>query len=202
MSYIVLDLEFNQAFDFKNNRTVNVVPSCRFEIFQIGAIKLDENFNIVDKLNLLIKPNLYKIMHPHVKKLTHFSEKDLKDKPSFIDVFDKFKNFIDFNKDPIFCVWGTGDLRALYRNLAYYNMLNSDLILKYLDVQTITSNFLGYPKGTTIGLKNATEHFNLSTDISFHNALNDALYTAYIFEKVYNDNLQIKIFNSKNVPEK
>ena len=48
MSYIVLDLEFNQAYDFEKNKTILLIPSCRFEIIQIGAVKLDNNFNIID----------------------------------------------------------------------------------------------------------------------------------------------------------
>ena len=42
MNYIVLDLEFNQAFPFKSGKKVEPNPECPFEIIQIGAVKLNE----------------------------------------------------------------------------------------------------------------------------------------------------------------
>ena len=37
MNYIVLDLEFNQAFPFKSGKKVEPNPECPFEIIQIGG---------------------------------------------------------------------------------------------------------------------------------------------------------------------
>ena len=47
MEYVVFDLEFNQGFDKEHNKTVSN-ERCPFEILQIGAVKLDSNFNIID----------------------------------------------------------------------------------------------------------------------------------------------------------
>ena len=56
MNYIVLDLEFNQPYNFKTGKRSPLVAECPFEIIQIGAVKLDENFNITGKgLNPLKK---------------------------------------------------------------------------------------------------------------------------------------------------
>ena len=52
MQYIVLDLEWNQSPTGKKN-TVSEIP---FEIIQIGAVKLDSNFNIIDEFNMNIRP--------------------------------------------------------------------------------------------------------------------------------------------------
>lgn len=202
MHYIVLDLEFNQDFDFEKNKTINSNPSCRFEIIQIGAVKLDENLYIIDKLNLYIKPNLYKTIHPYVEKITGITKDFLNDKPSFSEVIPIFAKFIENEDDCIFCVWGSSDLRALYRNLSYYNLLNKDLILKYIDIQNIATNYLKFNKGGFIGLKTAIESFNLPIKKEFHNALNDAIYTAEILKIVKSDNIIIKIFNSKYIPKK
>ena len=131
MSYIVLDLEFNQAYDFENNKTILLIPSCRFEIIQIGAVKLDKNFKIIDKINLYIRPNLYKKIHPYVKDITGLTEDFLEDKPLFKNAYKDFEKFLG-NEEHIFCIWGSGDLKALYRNLSYYDMLKSNLILKYI----------------------------------------------------------------------
>lgn len=202
MNYIVLDLEFNQAFDFEKNKTINPIPSCRFEIIQIGAVKLDQSFNVINKLDLYIKPYLYKEIHPYVKKLTGISEEFLKDKPYFKEIVPDFKNFIGNEEDCIFCVWGSSDLRALYRNLSYYKILTKDLILKYVDVQNMATSYLKFSKGGAIGLKSAIELLNLPIKEDFHNALNDAIYTAEIFKIVKSNKPNIKIFNSKHIPKK
>lgn len=201
MSYIFLDLEFNQAYDFEKNKTILLIPSCRFEIIQIGAIKLDKNLNILNKINLYIRPNLYKEIHPYVKNITGLSEDFLKNKPCFKTAYLDFENFLGKTEN-IFCTWGNTDLKALYRNLAYYNMINSDFTLKYIDVQNLATNFLKYKKGGCIGLKNAIEILEIPIKKDFHNALNDALYTLDIFKKIAPKDLKIKIFDSKNIKKK
>ncbi|MFI3230944.1 MAG: 3'-5' exonuclease [bacterium] len=210
MTYIVLDLEFNQGFNFEKNKTANIIPECRFEIIQIGAIKLNQNLEVVDKINLYIKLNLYKEMHPHVKKLTGLDKEFLKDKLTFYEAYRDFSNFINKNNEDdntIYCVWGSGDLRALYRNMRYYGILNinDSLILKYIDIQQIATEYLKFSKGGYIGLKHAIELLELPIEEVFHDALNDAKYTADIFKKI-GDNSDIKniikVFNSKNVPNR
>ena len=57
MNYIVLDLEFNQAFPFKSGKKVEPNPECPFEIIQIGAVKLNERFEQLDSFNCMISCN-------------------------------------------------------------------------------------------------------------------------------------------------
>lgn len=201
MSYIVLDCEFNQAYDFEKEKTILLIPSCRFEIIQIGAVKLDDNFKIIDKISIYIKPNLYKQLHPYVEEITGISLDILNDKPYFKDAYVEFEKFLG-EEEHIFCIWGSSDLRALYRNLAYYNMLKSDLILKYIDIQNLATKYLKYNKGGLIGLKNAISLLDLPIRDNFHDALNDAIYTANIFKKIGNKNVKLKVFNSKNIPKR
>ena len=58
MNYIVLDLEFNQAFPFKSGKKVEPNPECPFEIIQIGAVKLNERFEQLDSFNCMISPQI------------------------------------------------------------------------------------------------------------------------------------------------
>lgn len=199
MYYIVVDLEFNQAYDFENNCPKAPFEECRFEIIQIGAVKLDKDFKVVDTFNAYIKPNLYKKIHPYVKKVTSIEEEMLEDKKDFKSEFLNFFNFIGSEKDYILCVWGNSDIRALYRNLKYYNLIKDKLILKYIDIQSITTSYLKYNKGASIGLKTATELLEIESKDDFHNALSDALYTAKILQKLSKNKFKIKIFNSNHI---
>ncbi len=105
MSYIVLDLEFNQAFDFETGEKIKPDPRCRFEIIQIGAVKLDNKLNTVGNFNELICPSIYPQVHPYVEKITGITLDDLKKTDDFPTVFKKFYEFIQNNGEGnIFCV--------------------------------------------------------------------------------------------------
>ena len=47
MSFVVLDLEWNGSYSSKEHRFVN-------EIIEFGAVKTDENLNIIDRFEMLI----------------------------------------------------------------------------------------------------------------------------------------------------
>ena len=73
MNYIVFDLEWNQSPGGKrwsNSR----LP---FEIIEIGAIKLNEEKEIVDSFQRLIKPQVYNWIHDSIHEVIHMNYKDL-----------------------------------------------------------------------------------------------------------------------------
>ena len=94
MNYIVLDLEFNQSFPFKNGRKVEPNPECPFEIIQIGAVKLNDKFEQVDTFDAMIRPQIYPRLHPFVEKITGIHAEMLADKPDFRSAYEGFLKFI------------------------------------------------------------------------------------------------------------
>ena len=196
---IVTDFEFNQAFDFVNNTSIDPIPECRFEIIQIGAVKLDENYNIVGRFSEFIKPNLYKTLHPFVKKITCFESEQFKDALPFNEVYENFRKFM--GDEPVFVTWGKADVQTLYTNLKYYDMLQCKVLIKYIDLQSIVSSKLNFKKGV-IGLKNAVEMLNIEETEPFHNAYNDAYYTAMILKKISHNNIKVNIFNPSHIKQK
>lgn len=205
MNYIIYDLEFNQKYIDKSiEDETNTHNSCPFEIIQIGAIKLDDNFNIISTFNEIIKPVIYPVIHPYVEKITNLNDSILSNGKDFKTVFDSFLKFIDSPSDCILCVWGTVDLRELFRNITYYNLSSKNFPKKYINVQKYASNFFNSPKGTNIGLKNAIELLGIPMNIEFHNAFNDALYTVDIFKTIYSEEMtpstySIEISNRKTL---
>lgn len=187
MEYIVFDLEFNQGFDKENNKTFSN-EQCPFEIIQIGAIKLDANFNIIDKFSSFVKPNIYKTIHPFVGKMTHITLDKVKDAPSFSNVYKEFRKFIS-SKSSIMCVWGSGDLKELYRNINYYSLPSKGLPQLYINVQQYASSYFNNPTGQSIGLQNAIQILQLEQDKAYHDALNDAYYTALVLKNIYDENI-------------
>ena len=183
MEYIVFDLEFNQGFDRKLNKTVSN-EKCPFEILQIGAVKLNSNLEMIDTFNTFIKPSIYKEIHPFIKKKTNITNENVKNAPNFPEAFSMFKSFMSDDKN-ILCVWGNGDLKELYRNIKYYDLSTSGLSNAYINVQHHASIYFNNPSGKSIGLQNAITLLELNQDKSYHNALNDAYYTSLVFKKIF-----------------
>ena len=153
MNYIIFDLEFNQGFDRLNNKTVSNAK-CPFEIIQIGAIKLDSELNILDTFSSYIKSEIYKDIHPFVKKMTGITNSNLKNAPSFKEVYEDFLKFIGI-KNSIFGTWGTNDLKELHRNILFYNLSLENVPTMYINIQQHASKFFNNPVGKCIGLQNA-----------------------------------------------
>ncbi len=195
----IIDLEFNQAYDFGDGTGCEPNPDCRFEIIQIGAVKVNDSYNTVDTFNVCIKPTLYTRIHPYVEKITGFKTEDFNFSPRFNEAYSKFRQFM--GNDTILGTWGYSDIKALYRNITFNKIVEPPVIIKYVDIQKIATSYLKYSKGGAIGLKNAVDAFEITIDEDkhFHNALSDAYYTAKVLETIKPEILPVRIFNSKHI---
>ena len=180
MLYYILDLEFNQYFDFSDGSVVPE-PACPSEIIQMGLIVMDEKLNITSRRETLVKPQIYGRMHPYVHKITGLSMADLHDAPAFPEAYEEFFDFA-FGKKAVFCTWGSEDIKELYKNILYYDLNPKALSHRYLNVQKLCGQYLDSSNNQQKGLSAAVADMGLVTDESkpFHNALNDAEYTAEI----------------------
>ena len=192
MEYIVIDLEFNQPFAFSKGHKTVLVPECPFEIIQIGAVKMNINFEITDSRSFLSKPSVYKRIHPFVKKITGLGSESFLQQEIFPKVYEDFIEFLG-KGEYVFCVWGSGDMRTLYDNIKYYRLENR-LTDKYIDIQKLASHRLDAARGSSIGLKAAVEGFGLEINEDFHDALNDARYTARVFQMLRDDEAVIHTY--------
>lgn len=187
MNYIIYDLEFNQKLNTKEVESQDS-SSLPFEILQIGALKLTEKFQTVSTFNNLIKPTVYTTIHPYVENLTKINKDKVSSCKNFVAVYEDFLEFIG-SDETVLCVWGTVDIKELQRNLKFYNLASSLISRYYIDIQKYASKYFKVPKGTKIGLKNAIELLNIPTNGEFHDALNDAYYTAEVFKKIQDDTI-------------
>jgi len=181
MKYIVLDLEFNQAFDFGNGKSKSSDEKCPFEIIQIGAVRLDRDFKYEASLNILIQPTIYRRLHPYVARITGLNETILSGKQSFSGALEELHKFAG-KKNVVYCVWGANDIKELRKNMDYYKLSDESTNINYIDVQKIASKHLNHLEGMGIGLKNAVTALELEMNKPFHDALHDAEYTAKILQ--------------------
>ncbi len=195
MVYNVVDLEFNQAFEFETGRKTYLNPECRFEVIQIGIVRLDHKFQVLEQANILIKPQIYTRVHPYVSKMTSLTMDTLGKEKTFPEIFDQFVNFVnDDAQKNVFCFWGNTDIKTLYRNVDFYKLDHLKLTKNYIDVQKLANLYLKHEQGKCIGLKSAIEALGLETPYPFHNAFYDAHYTAQILKIVSSDRMPVVKF--------
>lgn len=197
MTYIIFDLEFNQTDDL--SAVDPKIAKCPFEIIQIGAYKLDDQLNAISTFNAFVKPKLFRQIHPFIQELTKISQEQLDHANPFDQVLFDFSTFIgDMNS--IFCVWGMGDIRELYRNILYHNIQEHFIINNYINIQRYASKHFHLSNGKNISLRNAVDLLNIPLNKPLHDALNDAYYTAEIFKILKMNTISPKtyLFNSSN----
>ncbi|OPJ57309.1 3'-5' exonuclease [Clostridium oryzae] len=197
MNYIIFDLEFNQEYigqkDNKNSKFSTQTSKsnlCPFEVIQIGAVKLNKNLDRISEFNEFVKPELYTVMHPYVQEITGITMSMLNSSDNFKVIGKRFLDFIS-GKENILCSWGNSDIRELRRNIVYHKISKDFSPSKFINIQLMASKYFNYPKGTSIGLKNAVQLLDLPVNEDFHDAFNDACYTEYVFRKIHNSKITI-----------
>ena len=118
MRYIVMDLEWNQFMSPKE--AVRKPLLLHGEIIQIGAVKLDESFGIVDRIRIMVRPRYYLRMHWKVSKLTGISTRELRQGMPFPEAAARFREWC--GPEFTFLTWGTNDTEILLENLELHGL--------------------------------------------------------------------------------
>ena len=182
MQYIVLDLEWNQPISYHSPAYKSVGGKLLFELIQIGAVKVDESLRVVDSFSQLIQPQHYVKLHPRIARITHISQDELADAPLFNEAVDAFAKWC--GEDYILLTWGCDDISVLSQNMAFFHCETP--LSKFYDAQRLFGDVIGNAKERK-GLKAAMELLEIDPDEEgkpFHNAVNDAYYTALVFAKM------------------
>ncbi len=178
MNYIILDLEWNQASD--RSKVVQSPVILRGEIIQIGAVKTDEDFNLIDTLKINVAPKFYKKMNPHVQKITGITNAQLAKGEKFPEAFARFKEWCadDFR----FITWGFDDVAMLSDNFGVHN-LDTSWGSDYINLQLIYKNQIDNER-TQWSLSDAVERLEIPMDAQAHDAMNDAWFTYQVCTKL------------------
>ncbi|HWT26402.1 MAG TPA: 3'-5' exonuclease [Mobilitalea sp.] len=197
MNYIVFDLEFNQDLTAKTVVSPSPVPEKShypFEIIEIGAMKLDaDNFQTLASFRRFVKPTIYTKIDPFITELTGITTAQLQTEELFPAVFQDFMEFIG-GTDNILCIWGMSDIKELFRN-ADEHQLNRNLIPRYyINLQPYVSVYFKQSVKRLLGLQYTVEALGIPMSVPFHDALNDAYYTAEVLKMIYQPSMLPKIY--------
>ncbi len=182
MEYIVLDLEWNSAYYKPQGRFVN-------EIIQIGAVKLNEKFDVIDTFQIFIKSQIAKKLSNRTINLTGITNEKMRTGLSFRQAVSLYNDWAGNNT--ITMTWSDSDLYAIVENSRVFldNSLKFSLY-GYIDLQSYIQGelrLLGHPIDNQISLANAAAMLDISTDgFELHNAKDDSYLCGLMLKKTYN----------------
>ena len=178
MHYIILDLEWNQPISYQSRAYREIGDRLMFELIQIGAVRLDDDLNPVEALSIPIAPTHYIRIHPRIRRMTGLDSETLAGAPAFREALQQFSDWC--GEDYALLTWGCDDISVLYQNIEFFGCQDIPLSPFY-DIQKLFS--AEHHLKDRSGLKAAMAMVDIPEDaaLSFHNAKNDAWYTALVF---------------------
>lgn len=181
MNYVILDMEWDSVYHKLYKRFIN-------QILQIGAVKLDEKFNIVDIFDVTVKSSVSKKVTKRFSELTGITKEMMLDGIPLNEAVSRYNNWL--GDDTVTITWSNSDLYTIAENEKYLLKNLKFKIDKYLDLQKFIQGelrLLGHELNFQISLANAAEILGITTDgYDLHTAKDDSLLCAALLKKHYN----------------
>lgn len=180
MHYVIIDLEWNQPLSRQSSIFRRVGDRLMFEMIQIGAVKLDENRRMTGSFSRLITPEHYLKLHPRIRRITGITQDDLSDAAGFHDVLDQFIDWC--GEDAVLLTWGADDISVFQQNLDFFKTKKK--LPDFYDLQKLYCAVNENGKNRK-GLSAALSFYDIEVtdEHPFHNAVDDAYYTALVFQR-------------------
>ncbi len=193
MEFIILDLEWNNVYHKKENRFIN-------EILQIGAVRLDGSFNVVDSIEINVRSVLTNKLSNKVVRLTGLTNEIML---SGVPLEVAVKQYNDWAPDDsVTMTWSNSDLYAIVENTNTFRLKETLKISRYLDLQTFVQGELklrGIQINNQISLINAASMLGVSTEeFTVHTARDDSAIASLILKETYNEERFIKNIRDTN----
>lgn len=179
--FIIFDTEYTS---WKGTNENGYNRNTQFpELVQIGALKIDKKFNIIDKLNIFVLPVLNPTLSEYFINLTKITQSKLdKDGIPFTSALNQFYDFC-LNDNKLLDIYSYGnDYHIIKEGLDIHNINDEEKFRKwksyFYDVRNIFNEFdINTDKYSSGTIYTA---FNLNpNDISVHDALFDS-YSIYM----------------------
>ena len=182
MNYIILDLEWDSAYSVKFKRFIN-------QILQIGAVKLDGNFNIIGTFEQTVRSEISKKVTGRFAALTGITTEKMRDGIPFDEAVDRYNEWA--GKDTVTMTWSDSDLYSIKENEeCLLSGGRKFAVEKYLDLQKFVQGELkkaGYEDKNQISLSAAAQILGVDTEgLELHTAKDDSLLCVALLKKCYN----------------
>ena len=74
---VLFDLEWNIGYQPYTFNYHGVQQTFRGEIVEIGAVKIDEDANVLDTFSIHLRPRIFRKLQHHIAKVTGLTQADL-----------------------------------------------------------------------------------------------------------------------------
>ena len=196
MTYIILDMEWDGAYCPKISRFIN-------QIIQIGAVKLNENFEIVDTFEKTVRSSFSKKVSGRFTALTGITTDDMKAGIPLEKAVALYNEWA--GTDTVTMTWSNSDLFSIMENEKNLMKGVKFHIEKYLDLQSYIQNEmrgLGFEINSQIALGKAAELLGITIDeYDLHTAKDDSLVCAALIRKYYNKKRFEELIKDTENPE-
>ena len=164
---IIFDLEYT-AWDCSMARHW-LSPGEFKEVVQIGAVRLDADFRVLDELDVLVRPRINPVLSPYFENLTGIATAQVK--ADGVDFLDAYRRFVAFADGGAIAAFGH-DEWILEENLRLYGIGDAPALPVFHDLRAWFADHGIDPRGMY------SCDIAPSLGVPFlgqaHNALNDA----------------------------
>ncbi len=197
MEYVIFDLEWDNVFYKPEKRFIN-------QILQIGAVKLDGDFNIIDEFTATIRSEISKKVSGRFSSLTGITTEMMQ---AGIPLEEAVCGFNSFSKGAeVTMTWSDSDLYTIVENEKLLKKSGTAFKMNhYLDLQKLVQAKMrenGYVSKNQISLEAAAEFFSINTEeFSMHTALDDSRVCGKLLKICYNGDVFKTLLKDTNNPE-
>ena len=181
MKHVVVDLEMNLVSrEFREVRR-----KLNEEVIEIGAVRLDENFQQEAEFQCYVKPE-YGPIKKHITSLTGITQAMVADKKTYAACFQDFVDWVGEEETKIYS-WSMSDIKQL-RSECRYKLPDFDigwLNARWVDLQQEFDDRLGLHN--SLALKHALGAMDHKFEGTQHTALADAINTSAILTLMQDD---------------
>mgnify|MGYP002727041789 FL=1 len=181
MKHVVVDLEMNPVSrEFREVRR-----KLNEEVIEIGAVRLDENFQQEAEFQCYVKPE-YGPIKKHITSLTGITQAMVADKKTYAACFQDFVDWVGEEETKIYS-WSMSDIKQL-RSECRYKLPDFDigwLNARWVDLQQEFDDRLGLHN--SLALKHALGAMDHKFEGTQHTALADAINTSAILPLMQDD---------------
>ena len=181
MKHVVVDLEMNAVIrEFREVRR-----KLNEEVIEIGAVRLDENFQQEAEFQCYVKPE-YGPIKKHITSLTGITQAMVADKKTYAACFQDFVDWVGEEETKIYS-WSMSDIKQL-RSECRYKLPDFDigwLNARWVDLQQEFDDRLGLHN--SLALKHALGAMDHKFEGTQHTALADAINTSAILTLMQDD---------------
>ena len=194
MNYLVIDLEMCNVPKHYRNKKYKYAN----EIIQVGAVLLDEEYEIIGRINQYVHPE-YGVIDHFISNLTGIQNSQVKNAPCLEEVL---KHMVDWlgNREYKVYAWSDSDYSQLQHEIGCKEIIDTKIEdfmnpERWIDYQAEFGKRFEFSR--LVSLEEALMYCDIDVDGRLHDGLDDAANTAKLI-KTLETNKEFVLYNCNN----